>query len=257
MTVIHYNYRWLYAGTIFILVILLGYHYDLSAHKKELIHLLNEKKNEEKMSVLHPSNKRALQRALPRHQAANYLLDVSMLANRHGVVLDKILLIKSAFTAAEGQKLQVVVHGDYAHVAAFLLGLFQQNYTVLVSQFSYKVKSMRDVMFSGELVALNEVSDYLPQSKQTSPNPFCGMAIEDLTSINDSQQQNESLSTIRMIGYVQQGERKQAMIVLPSHAVLAVVEGMHLGREQGEISEITPNFIRLTLPKNTQILLKM
>lgn len=251
----HYNYRWFYALIISLAILFSGYSYDLSDHLHLLFALWKTEKNLSFRIIIHPVAKTYLPK---NNKDIKPLLEIATLANKYAVSVEKIQILKSSLVAPDVQKIQLIVHGDNLHLADFVSALLHQAYPVLYSHFNYKENSAPKLTFNGELfVTSNAATEKMIDVKPVQHNPFCSGHLEPLKTEENGQSLSDSLNVIRMIGYVEQYPRKQALVMLSNHSILAVNMGMQLGIERGEVVEIQHNRIRLLLPNNKQFLLTM
>ncbi len=255
----HYNYRWVFALIISVIILSVGYFYDLSCHQHRLQNLHHVEKALMRRSIINVVAKpRNMPSVIKSKKPINYLLAIAALASKHAVRIEKMSIVKSALFASNTQKIQLSVQGEYLSVAAFVSDLFHQSYAILPARFVYKEMVGSRVSFNGELIVTSILmpEDLIAQ-KPPQRSLFCSASAELVNEDTNVPLIFDSLNAIKMIGYMEQGLRKQALIMLSNRTLITVIPGMKLGSEHGEVIEIQPKAIKILLPNNKQFELRM
>lgn len=264
-----YQYRWIYGLMTFLFLIVTGYFYYIQPQWQEMHRLRNER--QELLQRLN-SEKNWIERmqGYPKTSLAQSLLGQVDLI---GTFLDEVhkenLLINSLqilpitkWHDVDVCVLHIEVIGDYQQITSFISIWQQQLPQVVLADFSYHSQKENKYLFSAEIILAKKKLTALTGGKvglfQSMSNPFCSSHAGELMSTIDlSTAASFSLTQMRMIGYMQLGERKEALILLPNNVIVAVKEGMVVGREAGTVEEIKANHLLFVLPNRQRSELTM
>ncbi|TAK78358.1 MAG: hypothetical protein EPO11_01320, partial [Gammaproteobacteria bacterium] len=139
-------------------------------------------------------------------------------------------------------------------LSAFIWQLIHQVPSVALQNFSYQSTETDQFIFTMNIVLLKSPVDVQSVKFVQMNNPFCRYE----TAKNDVvRAQSVVLEQIKMVGYLQQGERNQALLLLPTGAVIAVDPGAIVGKEKGTVTDIQSEKVIITLPHQKQFILEM
>src|SRR5262249_15969597 len=101
-------------------------------------------------------------------------------------------------------------------------------------------------------VAANEMSSGLY-------NPFCSP--QNMSKWNGNDESNNAVSVplnqIKMIGYLQKGEHRQALVLLPNSVMKTVEPGFLLGSEKGEVVAVNRKQVVVRLADGRGVILTL
>jgi len=238
----HYQYRWIYAVIISILILMLAYFYDfqdqlrqvekLSIDTKELTMTLAKVSQtmEETHMTTEPSTKTDL------------LAQLLAMAQSKGLVIQSVNTVPSS-RVPDALQVHLKVRGDFQLVSAFVQALYAQKNAALMLDFSYQSTEHHEWLFTSDILILSAIDLLKSTPDLVVHNPFCQTVTLPPLTYDDSLAKLVAtpLAQIKMVGYLREGERSSALVALPGGLLLDVYEGSRLGKEQGVVVEVKPD----------------
>lgn len=255
-----YQYRWYYAAVVSVAVMILVYVYDL---KPAISRLTSMRQSEARTSkklkiyrkkiVKQPVNE--TKNLVHSIESSTYLSDILALVSVSGMVMQTVNLSKRPSQDDDIELIHLVALGQFHQATAFFYAIARQTYPVLITNFSYK-KNDKNIfsMTMDVLVWKENASFFLIENDKIKVlpgphNPFCGAENAVIDHENDvSALQSFALARLKMQGYLQQGERHLALILLPNNSLVAVQNGAVIGKEHAIITEIFRDHTQFLLP---------
>ena len=150
--------------------------------------------------------------------------------------------------------LQIVLEGNFENTHSFLSALDKLSYTIIIKNFSFKWDGKEHLLSKFDLLTSQSMNDFKIINKTTkSTNPFC--------YLHNNYYQNYllemrafSLFEMRMVGYLQKGNRREAFILLPNHAVVSVKPGDFLGNESAVVGKIFYDHVSVKLKNHSYVI---
>ncbi len=255
----HYQYRWIYAAMMVVVILLVSYCYDLSPIISELKQQHSFRKSQEEQLIIYKRfsvNKKAnhskqkIMHKLPADEIS-MLIELSQLLHKHDLVLQALTTFSKP--ASNAIMLRWTIAGEFERIADFIFALSRQLPGTIILDFSYKANEKMQTFTADTLIYKNkrsvvsEINDVI----KVSHNPFC--------HANQFEQNNElqklqavTLQQINMIAFLKQGARREAWISLPNKSAVNIHMGSMFGKEHARVIDIQPDRIVLLLPDNTR-----
>jgi hypothetical protein len=238
----HYNYRYWYAMGVFLLINTFAYFIVLHPEQQDLTQLSELTRQSTlqltalKKFAQEQKNDASLFTALAPPNKFDFFNLISTLAHQSNVAIQSINM---ELPASLTIKMHVVTQGEFSSLIYFALSLLNQPRAIFVSHFSFHVVPSQPLLLSLDLFTMQNNIDLpppppFPISLSPTQNPFC--------QPNHSQPVSTILTTplaqMRMTGYLAQGNRKLALMTLPTGEVISVEEGMVVGKELGVVKKV-------------------
>jgi hypothetical protein len=243
----YYYYRWWLAVGVNTLLLLFAFMvdirplyqagYDLKNEEKRIIQAIQrlQKEKSRPKQILVPKKKNEVERAN----------EITSLALASGLVLQQITVHSSM--------LHTQIQGDFARVVDFLRR-FNGEVGLLAGDFSYHAGGKVEMDFLMSSVS-SQASIIKAPAEFVYISPFCDEA--DTLSVSLRQKDKAgrfSIRLMRMMGYIEQGDRKLALVQLPDGSLIEVFPKVIIGKEQAVVSEINENQFAVLLPNKNRIL---
>ncbi len=241
----NYAYRWQYSFIIILLISSLAYFADLRLLYDQVNHLHAEEKK--------------LREALTSKPQSNSLVKSSTLIKPRNTLSQLMIGIGMSGLSMQAIDISVLQQDGWREVKLNMQGRFQQllNFFSIISKnampiriqnFSSKWMQKEQILFSIDVLLRDLMQEKLMQlvMEQTEINPFCRQRI--LSAPSDVHR--ESLYSLKMLGFMQQGKHHRALLQLPDHHVISVKEGEILGKEGAQIIKIERNYLKVRLPNH-------
>lgn len=243
----HYRYRWLYALGIFFISFCFSFYYVIHPEWTELRSLKSKTKKLKQEVFLMPSKHDKIFekfRFLPTKK--DFLLILTALEFTTGV---KIISLKDKphlpLTPLEAKMLSLTIQGNHQQVFLFLDQLLEHPFVLLDFNYHFNLKQ---VLLNIDLLILKNNNLF---NKTSSMSKMIGQPHHSFCRQTTSQLLWPPLRQIKMIGYMKQGQRAQAILFLPTHQLVHVDVGTFIGQERGKVFKILPRQIDVFL--NQQI----
>jgi len=261
-----YKYRFIYAVLISLIIIFWGFYRDLQPKLHELGLLQNKvvllKSRMDYLQKTFAHNSISKQRLLspPQQNSSPEMVLTAILntAALNGLVVQstKIGMLGSD---KNNQTLPVYLSflSDFNHFMLFVQALASQHYPIMINHFLLKLAEQNQISIELNLIIFSRTTHFLAEknlfiTKSNFFNPFCltentsGLPI--INPISDSERlQKWPLLQLKMIGYLQEAHRLAAIVLLPDGALVDVVAGSKIGKEQGVVSLIKQDRIVILL----------
>lgn len=250
---------------VFILVFfVMGYVYDIHPLVTHVAELNKAEINANKKLLAMAEQKKNIQPEIfnNQHVDKSELSDVSQLiAFIHSSGL--IIQTSSFLSSSQNKVMHLVLGGDYQQLLNFLDVLEKQTEPSTLQNFSYKLTEKNDllvtmdVLLSKQIRHLQEINgrdDFVSRH-----NPFC--VTENINKWMGEADVNAALSApiehIKMVGFLQRGKRRQALVMLPNSIVRTVEPGFLLGSESGVVVAINSDKTLVKLPNGRVFVLAL
>jgi hypothetical protein len=254
-----YKYRWIHAIVITLVIFMLGFFYTL---QPDLEQLANLRKREAHLVQRLAMHKKIIKQKIikidrmakensPSAQDArpHFLADIVALVHLHGLIIQSMKMVP---LLSDAITLHLVLKGNFQQAMSFAFALSKPVYPAFILDFSYQVSEKNKVILTMKVLMLDGNRQIDDPQEILSPlhNPFCfGRSANELDSKNEENKRASTpLTQLKMVGYLQQDFRCQALILLPTNAVIAVVVGSILGLEHGNVIAVTKDHVVVELP---------
>jgi hypothetical protein len=238
----HYYYRWYYAIGASFFICFIGILFDIqpcwlrfqSAKKteRELIHTLQSLRLMTKESVHYPLE----MMQATTHSAVDLVLQLTGLIKQSGAQLVELNSSHSDF-------LHAVVSGNYHQLVAVMAALPRQPAPMLIGNFSFRSDTTGALQLMMDVAALkHHLPIKHPVSVAILRSPFC--FTEQISTATSA---IYTLASLKMVGFLQQDERAEALFKLPTGSLFAVRDGMQLGKEQARVIDVRRDAVRVRL----------
>jgi hypothetical protein len=152
----------------------------------------------------------------------------------------------------ENDFIHLLLKGDYQQLFFLIDKLSQQHNFVTLKNFSYKALEnnlLITLVVSLEGDGLNKNITHKQTTIKNRFNPFCSTYSMDKWLERDDGKEifQTPLAEIKMIGCLQLGERKQALLLFPNGAMKTVESGFVLGAEKGRVMEVDKDHVVVKL----------
>ena len=253
----NFRYRWCYALIITVVLIMVGYLYVLKPQIVELSALREQEKQlKAELSSLQHVEKNiagsASMLASPSIGKMDLLSLLPTLARLHGVNLRFIRIKAGAMQPTNETRMSVMVEGEFTLLLRFVFSLTEQVQDLLIESFSYQVSKQRTLQLALELYKSPRVTSstkFKAETITTMQNPFC-LAFDNAAHVHAHDALGVSMFSIKqmkMTGYLSQGGREEALLVLPTGAIVEVSVGDELGSEKALITGIQADHVGLVV----------
>lgn len=263
----HYRYRWFYAAAISLLLAASGY-YEIIKPGLHQLFLLNMTENDltEKIRLskrlgsqtsIKPNSKQGVRQE--SHQMEfNWLYDLIARMHVSGLSVETINIVPAQLQRqTNGSMARLVVHGDFLQLMSLLFDTSKGDFSTRLQDFDIKVTEQDKLRVTMNVLPSAYHFQYDDTSLlnthtdgQEMRNSFClPKKIDSAARANDLGELSKvPLELIRMVGYMQQGERNEALVLLPDNNVIAVELRSVIGKEHGVVAAIQHNHILVKLP---------
>jgi hypothetical protein len=255
----HYQLRWLYLVIINLTLLAISYICDIQPKLQQL----SELRHAEKKLIKNLSFASSL---AEKSQNIKNVTSISKKSEweKIQVLITRMhangLMIREI--SASERAMNWVVEGNLQQWYLFILSLETLNHLIHVRDFSCKLNEKNNLVFIMDILQSREY--IYPLSKQRmskqrkKPNAlqysFCppeGMPY----SLSQSDNVSVSIQQMKMVGYLHNSQRTQALVLLPNKMMLKVAQGEHLGREHAVITEIYKDKMIAKLSDGTHVVL--
>lgn len=279
-----YKYRWYYAVIISAIIILLGIIYYIYPKYKNLLALKQKElflSNQLATKII--TNKRydllakenGPQKKLmgllrydsqPTISQHNYVKNLLATTNLHGVNIQSVKIMPSKINSFDVLILHITAEGKFSDFITLIKALGNQAHPTVLKNFIVKSSSdnkQQIVMTIALYTTLVQDKISVLDNTKHLGNPFCcsqhqEQAIATLKhyTTNDILQ-HVSLNQIKIAGFLQDGQHKQALLRIPHIHAIAVECGMKLGKENGIVTSIQRGFVTIILPNGRHTILSL
>lgn len=171
---------------------------------------------------------------------------LSAIASASNVVVQSVQI--------HSQALHLQLQGEFKHMVYFIHQLKTQAYPASIVEYSYQSPGRMDLTILLHSQPYSRpVNDAFNHAAIHSP--FCDASEEEL--IFSEKNFTAPVSTMRMMGYLQQGNRHFAMLALPNGSVIDVFPQSLIGKERGLVTTITRDHVEVMLSNGQHVVLKM
>lgn len=265
-----YRYRWLCVIAFALIVLAIAYIYDIHpglahvATLKQTENSLNEKLLARKLSPYTAQPKKSIKVESDKKRL-NHLNELVSLISTSGLMALSIAApsLKSDKSRAQAY-MHMVLRGDYQQLVTFMNNMQRHLDLFAVQNFSYKVTEKNDLLITMDVLSFDEHADNHQVMNNgiaalAQSNPFC-MA-NHMNKWSNDNNVNEALlvpiEQIKMVGYLQSGHHKQALVMLPDAVMRTVETGFLLGYEKAEVIAINKKQIIVKLPDERRVSLTL
>lgn len=145
---------------------------------------------------------------------------------RNGLVLNSVRMVDPNLA-------DVVIQGDFMQFVQWMRGFIGQPSPVWVKHFRYHANHFEvQVVWLGGLAIPITTMTVMSKTHQS----FCN----ELSALREP---SFSVTTMRMVGYLQYGYKQAALLSLPTGQILSVMVGDVIGTEHLMVKEIKPNLV--------------
>ena len=242
----HYEYRWWYAGGICLMSSLCFYYGMIAPEQNELTQLAAvAKQSAEQLLVL---KEFALQEKADIHSVASLPINkmdffalLPAIAHQQGVAIQSLKMLTGSEQILNEMQIRMRVEGEFSALLHFAMALMTQQQPIFIRHFSFQTSESQTLLLSLDLLMMkNNVAMFQPHHSpinlSLSHNPFCNTPTvpeQDTATLALT-----PLSQLTMHGFLQLGQRKQALLALPTGVVVAVEVGSVVGKEKAVVKEI-------------------
>lgn len=243
----YFEHRWAYSLCVSAMLISLGYMYDV---RPSLVRLRDLEATElilsERLLHVDKNNLKASNPVLlkSKNQFAG-LHDLINKIHENGLSIVKIQPPLGKNIKSEYYVTHFIMEGNIQNIYYFI-----ESYEDIISvkNFSIRVTENNHIV-----LAVDILLRYFYDLKQVQNNkilqkinPFFCYARKH--SIFHSVTQTFPLKQMKMVGCFHQGNRQQALILLPNQALLSLERGAMVGSERAIVSEVHKDYVLLKLP---------
>lgn len=264
-----YRYRLLFVIAFGLILLAIAYMYDV--HPR-FVHIANLKQTEDnlneklfaKKQPFYTVQPKKMIKVEPDNNILNHVSELIRLIRTSGLTAQSIELppIKSDKSLRQAF-IHIVLRGDYQQLAAFMSRMERRLNLFAVQNVSYKWTEKNDLLIAMDILPFNyaENKQLLNDSNilLAQFNPFCFANI--MNKWMDDNNLNEALlapiEQIKMVGYLQSGKYRQALVMLPNAVMRTVEIGFLLGSEKGEVITINKKQIIVKLPDERRVSLTL
>lgn len=254
----YYNYRWLIALTLSGVIVALGFVYFIQPGQKRLAELrVQALRLTSQLAAIKTFNTASSDSLVPPSTQADRVAMLSWFAHQQGLFIQSMdYLAAQQSYAADTELIRLNLQGSWPALASFLFALNRQP-SMPIRDFAFTLLDQQALRLSVELYLLKNQWPLPPLQKNIVPKQtlFCP-GLQGLASNSSAdtfiQTASVTLDRIKMLGYLQQGARRVALVLLPNNEVVSVEQGSLLGREQGLVTLVSTDHLLITLPDKKQ-----
>lgn len=231
-----YKKRWLCAAGMILILVVLGYGYDLYPLQNQIAELQKVDINIHE-KLLFPAEKHAENP------------DQKKMSDMHafvGVIHASGLTIQAINRLGNSNEMHVDLQGNYQQWMNFIYILQQKSQLINVHNFTCKWSEKNNLEISLDVLLLGNL--HAMPYQYIGLNPFC--TLENLDHWIDQKAKNvllTPLAQIKMVGYLQLGRRNQAMMLFPDKIIKTVEAGNVLGLERAQVVKVFPHYVLVRL----------
>lgn len=267
-----YKYRWYYALLLCIFISSFSYVYDFKPKVDQFFELQEQEKKMalratimQRTSLSRSAKKNCSTKGtcsfeddarvlkIPETSTAffSYLF---LLATNDGLKVQSLVFHKNAKTL----DLYLRASANFRALLRFNHSL-QNIYPIHVMNFAYQLQQgqiLIEMEFNRTegLIAWQQIKDDFVPHVKPSNNPFC---TEDFFMTHSNALSTTPIDQMKMIGFMQQGTRAQALILLPNQQIVSLKKEMFIGVEHAQIKTIDATKIVLQLIDKKQKQIRM
>ncbi len=256
-----YRFRWLLASLLFCLLVLIVSGYMIIPQYQFVVKLKSQiLENQHQLYLLKSKLTKNSQRKTDhllteknnfRNNYFNDFIDIfaalAVVEQRSGAVISEINKQQILhLSQVKGEKLQLIVRGNFLQIRRFIAELFHQS--ILILNFNYQGVEPNEKLVMDILI----INDFLFSASPDivyKHNPFClAKNIFPASFINDQTYLlSVPLMQIKMVGYIRQEKNAKAVLSLANHTVFLIEENSIIGKERGRVIKILPDQILLLI----------
>lgn len=262
-----YAYRWFLALFILLMIMGGGYTYQIKPLWMDIERLYAEETQlsadiaRAKLVMRQQNQLKMPQKIMPKYKQSELASEMLAHLQKSGLALKSLhFLPRSLGKDNEFVTVKLTAQGDFSHLAALIRGLNAAPHPLVLLDFSYAADAHQPFLFTAHLAlfhhGVQKVNVPLIQEKQPA-HPFCatlpfvheggGKAAMKTTVF--------SLTTLKKVGYVEQGKERTALFLLPNQTIVSVAVGDRIGREKGKIVAIKKDQVVIVLPQGQRMML--
>lgn len=256
-----YQFRWVYALLVAVAVIAAGY-IEMIAPKLNSLMKLNKTENEwtNKIDAIKNLKIAVSSGRVEKNVKSNewnWLQEWIALVHFSGVSVETVKIIPLLSSQpSRNTLLHLVVHGNFSQINTLLSEMDGGYFSARVQDFVIKATSQDSLQLNMTvLLSVRTLSHLAERSRVGMPlqrlqNPFClsGVMHHGVFRRDDVVLQQTPLALIKMTGFMQQGARKNALVLLPDQRLIAVRRFAKIGSEHGLVTAIQNDRILINLP---------
>lgn len=212
--------------------------------------LISEEKNTIRLIKNHQKESISLKPIqLPKRKSEIERADeITTLALASGLTLKQMTFHSSMLHAA--------FQGDFGRVVAFLQRFHREEQLPLMGDFSYHAGGKVEMDFLGPSELSSVVKSIENKNVLVFSSPFCNESSSlSMLGATVEKAKHYSIKLMRMVGYLEQGERKLALVQLPDSSLIEVLPNMMLGRERAMVKDINEKQLVVLLSDKSRFLL--
>lgn len=261
-----YRYKLLLVMAFGLMLLTLGYLYDIYPR---LAHIASLKQTENNINDQWISMKRLpstsqLKKTInvaSDKNVLNKLSDLTRLIRASGLMIQSMALSPVNQDKLSKQfLLRAVLIGDYQQLSLFIHELDRQAHSIALHDFSCKWTEKNDLLVTMVVFYFDHFENKKFINRDTvftQFNPFClSSSVDKWINDNLNEAVLAPLEQIKMVGYLQSGKHKQALVLLPNSVIRTVEPGFLLGSEKGKVVDINKKQIMVKLPDEHIIKIK-
>ena len=251
-----YSRRWAYAGCCVMIVIGIGYFFDLQYLLEKYTQLVRTERELRTESDVHHSADNKVFSGKPVIVQSQYLSSLFQLLQKHHIDLISVVRVDQADAAiSDAEEYQLVLRGEYMPLRRVFLDFMSQTKEYVIKNVVLQLDATQHVQVEltlrlQEKLAISAIRKFKPNDKIT--NPFCGMQQRVNT---ENTALSFSLRDMQLLGFVSRHQLRSAIIRFPDGMVEEVGIGARLGKEGGQIEKINSRKITVLLPDQTRVML--
>jgi hypothetical protein len=276
----YYPFRWVYAGLTVSLLCVIGFYYDLSP-RYHRIFLANtmagqlqsmvgrlQKENQHSIDYgsahFHQATPQSISQSISKENGEN--------ANRNGSRTKQLIKLVQlhwlhfvslevlSTDSAGNTQIQLIVKGNFAQWLSFLIDLQHAAAPILIENFF--ITTGRDGLIIEMAIRLLKVRNIFQKENHilypghqavlySSYGPLCP-AHDFFAAPSQVSVHNVPLSELKMVGFMQRGAKKQAILASPAQSMWTVEWGSTIGKEQAKVIGLTAQQVEVQLSDGTR-----
>lgn len=251
-----YKHPWLTIGMLHITLALLCYLFIFSSqqekyqtgllHKKQLTTKLVQLRASHPKKLIFPEKKNAKaqndidQFLAESHTTMKFIL---ALAQQYALQLNTIsYLTPPILTTAQSYEIRML--GEFKQLISFLYQLRKENLPLILNELHIQLDEQAKLSIT--LIISFATTAYIDLEAQPLPllssiidDPFCGKSSLFTAAARQTALKATSLNLIRMVGYMGNTEKNQAIVVLPNSKIYNISIGDELGEQRAIVKAIS------------------
>lgn len=251
-----HQFRWIIVSVFGIFLLAMGYVYDIHPKLTQITLLNQQEKNLQQHFAAKKSQPSFAQsnKAIKHEPDNNKLTNISeliALIHASGLSIQNIKQSSSLqMAAAEKYLIHLVLRGEYQQLSALVDKLEQQSHALSLQNFIFNGSEKDNLLVAMDIMSFGRMRNTQSNSKiGNQQNPFCTR--NHINKWFEQDEVNAALSAplerIKMVGYLQQGTHRQALVLLPNAVMRTVEPGFLLGSERGVVVAVLRNGTQVKL----------